>query len=191
MTSILVLLPLLLREAVHVRHARPSSGGRIVGGVTSAWIWNLCHLGTLALALWSVWHSNTWLAGVPGMATLWGGTLLRILAYRELGRRYTVRIVVRPDFELVRSGPYRFLRHPLHLGLVTEITGLLLIAPSWWSGALLVAASATLLVRNAHEEAALATLLGSQYQDYARGTFDPIDLVPATLRRRLARCAFS
>ena len=43
------------------------------------------------------------------------------LGDRELGRYWTTRIISLPDAPLVRTGPYRYFRHPNYLLVVAEI----------------------------------------------------------------------
>lgn len=47
--------------------------------------------------------------------------LARIWVILSLGRRWTTRIIVPPSAELVRTGPYRFCRHPNYAIVVAEI----------------------------------------------------------------------
>ena len=45
----------------------------------------------------------------------------RIWVIASLGRNWTTRIIVSSDTPLVRTGPYRFLRHPNYLIVAAEI----------------------------------------------------------------------
>lgn len=75
---------------------------------------------------------------IPPDAWTWGclGAYLLVTGLRywtiaALGGYWTTRIVVVPGSRIVRSGPYRFLRHPNYLVIVLEflILPLLLRAP--------------------------------------------------------------
>jgi methyltransferase len=52
------------------------------------------------------------------------GQLLRRAAMRALGPRWTIGIVTLPDAPTVRTGVYRYLRHPNYLGVMLEIAAL-------------------------------------------------------------------
>lgn len=70
---------------------------------------------------------------------------------------------------LVASGPYRFTRNPMYLGMVAMLLGaaLALGTPGPWLAA--AALAATLHFRFVrHEERALAASLGAPYEDYRR-----------------------
>jgi protein-S-isoprenylcysteine O-methyltransferase len=72
---------------------------------------------------------------------------------------------------LIRNGPYRWVRHPLYLGMVVALFGLALGMGSPWGVAGVVAlffpAGA---YRAKQEERALAREFGQEWQDYADRT---------------------
>ena len=49
----------------------------------------------------------------------------------SLGPRWTTRIIVLPEADLVRRGPYRFINHPNYLVVVSEILVLPLVFGLW------------------------------------------------------------
>jgi methyltransferase len=51
---------------------------------------------------------------------------LKLWAMTSLGFRWTYRVLILPDAPLVKSGPYRFLRHPNYLAVLGEIAGVAL-----------------------------------------------------------------
>ena len=57
--------------------------------------------------------------------------ILRIWVLASLGPRWTTRIIVLPDTDLVRRGPYRFINHPNYLVVVSEILVLPLVFGLW------------------------------------------------------------
>lgn len=84
--------------------------------------------------------------------------VLRIWVMASLGRYWTARIIVVPDAPLVRSGPYRFMRHPNYLVVVLEIALLPLALGSWPLALGFSIVNAILLAwRIRVEEAALAS----------------------------------
>lgn len=81
---------------------------------------------------------------------------LRVAAIRALGERWNVRIVVLPGAPPVRSGIYRWIRHPNYLAVVIEFLSAPLLFGAYWTA---IAASlvnaAVLAVRIPAEERAL------------------------------------
>lgn len=64
----------------------------------------------------------------------------RLWVLVTLGSRWTTRVILLPGAELVRSGPYRFLKHPNYVIVSLELAIVPLIFSAW-----LVAAAATVL----------------------------------------------
>jgi len=111
-------------------------------------------------------------------ALLWGGNTLMLLgmllrwwAIRVLAEHFTVDVAIAPDHRLIRSGPYRFVRHPAYTGLCTTLAGFLCALGSWASP-LVVAAPLWLALRRRIEveEAALSAAFPVDYPAYAKAT---------------------
>lgn len=81
------------------------------------------------------------------------GFAIGFWAVLHLGRSFGVLVAVRP---VVTSGPYRFLRHPIYLGHVLQMAGLLLAHGSLLVTALVAAHLALTLYRARLEEDRLA-----------------------------------
>ncbi|TBH34903.1 hypothetical protein ELG66_02690 [Rhizobium leguminosarum] len=82
------------------------------------------------VALHASWIIGLW-PTAPGrpVALFWflvfmGLQVLRLWVLATLKGRWTTRIIVLPGASLVRSGPYRFLRHPNYAIVVGEIAAL-------------------------------------------------------------------
>ena len=114
------------------RRAQMGRGGREFHPETYPVMVALHTLFLLSLA----WESYPWvvpldLRTVACLAALLLVTGLRYGSIATLGERWTTRIVVVPGSKVVRTGPYRFLRHPNYLVIVLEflLLPLLLRAP--------------------------------------------------------------
>jgi methyltransferase len=88
---------------------------------------------------------------------LWiGAQVLRYAAVRALGERWNVRIYVIPGVARVRSGVYRFMRHPNYLAVVIELLAAPMIFGAWRTALAASALNAiALTVRIRAEEDAL------------------------------------
>lgn len=81
---------------------------------------------------------------------------LRWWSIRSLGRRWNTRVLVVPGLPLVRSGPYRWWRHPNYVAVVVEGLALPLVHSAWLTAVLFTALNAPLLAVRLHvEDAAL------------------------------------
>jgi methyltransferase len=100
-----------------------------------------------------------WL-GWPMMAILVAAQSLRWWCITTLGRRWNTKIVVIPSMPLVRSGPYRWFKHPNYVAVIAEGVALPLIHTAWVTAVVFTVLNACLLtVRIRAENNALATVL--------------------------------
>jgi methyltransferase len=104
-----------------------------------------------------------WLGARPGaLWPLWaalflGAQALRYAAIRALGTFWNVRVLVVPGAPLVRSGPYRFLRHPNYVAVALELVAAPLIFGAWRTAIFVTLLNAlALAVRIRCEDKALA-----------------------------------
>jgi protein-S-isoprenylcysteine O-methyltransferase Ste14 len=99
------------------------------------------------------------------------GLLLAIWARRHLGRNWSGRITIKVDHELVKSGPYRFVRHPIYTALLAMYAGTALVSGEWHAllGFALAAFAYWRKIRM--EEANLAVAFGADWGDYRRSTW--------------------
>jgi len=95
----------------------------------------------------------------PWWAALFAaGQLLRYAAIRALGSHWNVRVLVVPGAPLVRTGPYRFLRHPNYVAVVMELLAAPLIFGAWRTAIVVSVLNAVALwIRIRCEERALTT----------------------------------
>ena len=106
-----------------------------------------------------------------GCALMVAGMAFRWWAIRVLGRHFTVDVAIREDHKLIRSGPYRLLRHPSYTGSLATFYGFALALGSAWSLLLiLIVVTAAFLWRIHIEERALVSAFPQDYPIYARET---------------------
>jgi methyltransferase len=92
-----------------------------------------------------------------GAAVFAAGKALKYWAIASLGRRWTFRVLVPPESERIRRGPYRWLAHPNYIGVAGELIGTAIAMRAVSSGPLAVAGFTFLMVRRVIvEESALA-----------------------------------
>jgi methyltransferase len=91
-----------------------------------------------------------------GAAVFGAGKALKYWAIGTLGPRWTFRVLVPPDSERIRRGPYRWLAHPNYVGVVGELIGVAIAMRAIVTGPLAVASfSILMLLRVRVEETAL------------------------------------
>jgi protein-S-isoprenylcysteine O-methyltransferase Ste14 len=104
-----------------------------------------------------------------GVTLFLAGLGLAVWARIYLGRNWGMPMTRKDDPELVTTGPYRFVRHPIYSGLMLAMLGTALATSLYWLIALVVlgayfAYSATV------EERLLSTSFPAAYQSYRTHT---------------------
>ncbi|MBP3952589.1 isoprenylcysteine carboxyl methyltransferase family protein [Bacillus suaedae] len=80
----------------------------------------------------------------------------RVWALSSLGRFWNTRIMILPGAKVIAKGPYRFLRHPNYVIVITELAVLPLIFQAYWTAIIFTVINALILsVRIKKEEQAL------------------------------------
>ena len=120
------------------------------------------HTGLLVGMLVEAWLRR------PSVSPVLAGTMLALALASQglrwwcittLGPHWNTRVIVVPGLPPVRSGPYRFLRHPNYVAVVVEGVALPLVHAAWVTAAVFTVANAALLaVRLRVENQALAGL---------------------------------
>jgi len=77
---------------------------------------------------------------------------------------------VKVEHELVRSGPYRYLRHPIYTGILMMYLGPTLVNGGWLAIAGLTIAGLAYWRKILLEEATLEGAFGERYAEYRRTT---------------------
>lgn len=96
--------------------------------------------------------------------------LLSVAARRHLGRFHRDSLTIHPDHELVDSGPYRRIRHPLYAATIGVSIGLGAVLGNRVSLALAVVPTWAIVRRIRIEEEMLVRALGPDYVSYRRRT---------------------
>jgi protein-S-isoprenylcysteine O-methyltransferase Ste14 len=120
----------------------------------------------------------------PGPGADWAGVAIvafglgfSVWARVVLGGNWSATVTLKQDHEMVRTGPYRYLRHPIYTGLLLALAGSAL-ALGEWRGVLAVAIAAAALWRKLRlEERWLTEEFGSHYAEYRRATWALIPFV--------------
>lgn len=71
---------------------------------------------------------------VTGALIAVGGGIIRLWAFRTLGKYYTFQVGIQKNQKLITYGPYSIIRHPGYTGLLFVTTGFVLwnFAPGSW-----------------------------------------------------------
>jgi protein-S-isoprenylcysteine O-methyltransferase Ste14 len=112
---------------------------------------------------------NAWIVW-SGIALTWPGVALAIWARYSIGQFWSARVALKEGHQLIRSGPYAVVRHPIYTGLFVAAAGTALVVGEWravLAVALLLAAHSRKALR---EESLLTSEFGEEYRNYRRRT---------------------
>ncbi len=135
--------------------------------------------GTLILPL--IYLCTPWLAyadyrlpaAVPrcGAAVMIAALWLFHRSHADLGRNWAVTLQLRRDHELVRSGVYRRVRHPMYAAILLFGVAQGMLLANWLAGWSALATFALLyILRTPREERMLLDHFGEPYRDYMRAS---------------------
>ena len=141
----------------------------------------LLHVLPLLFAVWLLWAdklpapflnerlfpSAAWEFWVAALITALG-LLFTVWARIHLGRNWSGTVTIKRDHELIASGPYAIVRHPIYTGLMVAFIGSAM-ARAEWRGVLAVFIAWAALWRKLRlEERWMAERFGEQYIAYCR-----------------------
>jgi protein-S-isoprenylcysteine O-methyltransferase Ste14 len=113
----------------------------------------------LPRTLWCFW---------VGAALTAAGLLFAIWARRHLGTNWSREVTVKQGHELITTGPYALVRHPIYTGLLLAIIGTA-VAGGKWRGLVAVLLVLIAIWRKLKlEEKWMSERFGETYQAYAR-----------------------
>ncbi len=108
---------------------------------------------------------------VLGLALSLVGLALLAWVHHHLGVNFSARLHLRQEHELVTSGPYHRVRHPMYTAFYLSLVGWLLLSANLVVGGLaLLGVTAIVVTRVAREEATMRERFGATYDAYLART---------------------
>jgi protein-S-isoprenylcysteine O-methyltransferase Ste14 len=148
-------------------------------------VWASMYLMFFAKSLSIEWQSEMipfrpWL-GWLGVAVTILGFAFTLWARFTLGGNWSGTVTIKVKHELVCTGPYRYVRHPIYTGMIAAMAGTALARDQWIGAAAVILLWLSFSIKRLKEEQFMRQTFGAQYDDYARTTGA---IFPAALRRR-------
>lgn len=98
------------------------------------------------------------------------GIALAVWARAHLGGNWGMPMSVKEKPELITSGPYSLLRHPIYSGVLLALLGSILIAGPWWL-VVFIAGSTYFIFSATQEEKLMIKEFPEQYPAYKKRTW--------------------
>jgi protein-S-isoprenylcysteine O-methyltransferase Ste14 len=118
---------------------------------------------------WSLWPQtrNTFLAGA---AIMLAGLGFAIWARFHLGRNWSSSVALKEGHQLIRSGPYALVRHPIYTGIITGLAGTAGAIGEVRGVVAVVLLTGVYIFKYLREEKLMRKAFGDEYVAYARET---------------------
>jgi protein-S-isoprenylcysteine O-methyltransferase Ste14 len=114
-------------------------------------------------------HRGFWVASTGALLTVLG-IAFAIWARNHIGRFWSGSVAIREDHQLIRSGPYSRIRHPIYTGILVALAGTTLAVGNYRALLAFVLVLVSLIYKARLEEALLTREFGPAFDDHRRHT---------------------
>jgi protein-S-isoprenylcysteine O-methyltransferase Ste14 len=125
------------------------------------------HLNPALLA--TIFPHRAWIDWI-GVVITSLGFAMTYWARAVLGGNWSANVTIKEDHELIRTGPYRFVRHPIYTGLLLAGIGTTLVLNQYRGFFAVVLLWISFTVKRLKEEQFMRRQFGAQYMEYAHAT---------------------
>jgi protein-S-isoprenylcysteine O-methyltransferase Ste14 len=92
-------------------------------------------------------------------------------SHADLGLNWSATLEIRKDHQLVTSGVYRRIRHPMYTSIFLFSAAQAMLLPNWLAGfSALVPFTLLYLIRTPREEQMMSNIFGDEYRTYMQRT---------------------
>lgn len=174
--ALLSILSVLIVYAARMAEVR-TKRDTVAGPVRETWTFRLFMLAGLVMVGGGIaehlWRRpvTDWLLFALGWVCALASFAIRRRAIAALGRFWSLHVEIRESHKFVRSGPFRWMRHPTYFSMILELLCAAFLLQAWLALAAAVALFVpTMIARIRAEEAALVEKFGDDYRAYQRTT---------------------
>jgi len=115
---------------------------------------------------------------VIGFIFLLIGICFRVWSINVLGKNFTATVKITREHELIKTGPYKLIRHPSYLGAFVAIIGCPVFLNNTYTIFIsCIAMTIAYYFRINVEEKTLSNHFGKYYEDYKKGTYRLLPLI--------------
>jgi protein-S-isoprenylcysteine O-methyltransferase len=108
---------------------------------------------------------------IVAIIVIWAGLILRFWAVQTLGKFFRTTVMIQKEHQVIKNGPYRYIRHPSYTGLLLATVGVAIGMGNWLGLIFMVSIVFVALQRRIIlEEKVLQKSLGEEYQSYIKNT---------------------
>jgi protein-S-isoprenylcysteine O-methyltransferase Ste14 len=115
-------------------------------------------------------YSRTLPIGVSGVAVTALGIGLAIWARFYIGQNWSSAVTVKIDHQLIRTGPYAWVRHPIYSGILLAMLGTAIVRREPRGFLALALLWFAFRLKSRMEERFMMSTFGSEYENYRHST---------------------
>lgn len=175
------LLLIVISVSIYFRHRAERQGGQLNKAEGQRLLVVLRLLGMVAiLPLFGYLVNPDWVAWARFELPLWARWVAALIAmgmipalhsvFATIGNNISPTEATRANHQLITSGPYRWIRHPLYTFGTIFFLALSALTTLWWLVLFLGPALLALVWRVRYEEANLVARFGNEYRAYMQQT---------------------
>jgi protein-S-isoprenylcysteine O-methyltransferase Ste14 len=166
----------LVWAAVALRWAAPSKGVQTTGEFPLYRLLRLVVLATtFALLFWDRTAvgilGRRFVPPIPALAAMGFalaliGLAIALWARIHLGQYWSDKVVLKVDHQLVRTGPYSYMRHPIYSGVLLAVLGTALVLGEWRGLLAFVILLTNYAIKAKKEEQILAARFSEEFREH-------------------------
>ena len=115
------------------------------------------------------WPAGLWPFWLGAVVTI-AGLLLAIWAREHLGSNWSRSVTIKQDHELITTGPYAVVRHPIYTGILTGFLGMAIAISQLRGLIVFVLIFLAFWIKLRMEEQWMRSQFGEAYESYAHQT---------------------
>ena len=129
-----------------------------------------CMIGSiLEYYLFTIHRGLVPMISVLGFVLYVGGLLVRNWAKYTLRQHWSLQVEILPNHQIIREGPYQYVRHPAYTAIIMEVIGIPMISNAYWTMMFFSLPYICVLMWRVHiEEQALVQAVGEPYIQFQR-----------------------
>jgi len=113
---------------------------------------------------------NSWIIAA-GFVIQISSAILAIFARKHLGRNWSAEIASKVDHQLIKTGPYRLIRHPIYTGMLGMFAGTAFLSGELHALVGVAIISVAYLRKIRLEEKNLRNVFGTKYDEYRKNSW--------------------